>query len=113
MLPAVGQGALGLECRTEDVTTRDLLSELNDATTHQAVLAERALLRGLGGGCQVPIGAATSVENARLTLRGVVLSPDGGRRIDAWLAGDVSQAEQIGKQLAEELLNRGARALLG
>src|SRR5262245_39884341 len=57
MLPAVGQGALGLECRADDDATRTIVAKLDDAATHQAVLAERALLRGLGGGCQVPIGA--------------------------------------------------------
>ena len=76
MLPAVGQGALGLECRTDDAETRRLLAGLDDAATRQAVLAERALLRGLGGGCQVPIGAAARVDGGRLTLRGAVLPPD-------------------------------------
>src|SRR6185312_7145456 len=73
MLPAVGQGALGLECRADDAVTRSLLEPLNDAPTRQAVLAERALLRGLGGGCLVPLGAWAVVEGDRLTLRAAVL----------------------------------------
>jgi hydroxymethylbilane synthase len=113
MLPAVGQGALGLECRTEDATTPALLRGLDDAATHQAVLAERAMLRGLGGGCQVPIGAAALVRAGRLTLRGVVLPPDGSRRVAADAEGPADEAEAIGRHLAEALLARGARELLG
>jgi hydroxymethylbilane synthase len=113
MLPAVGQGALGLECRSDDDAVRTLLQPLDDAATRQAVTAERALLRGLGGGCLVPIGAAAEVEAGRLTLRGVVLSPDGKRRIDAELRGAAADAEGLGLRLAETMLQRGARALLG
>jgi hydroxymethylbilane synthase len=112
MLPAVGQGALGLECRADDTATLTLLHSLDDAATHQAVLAERALLRGLGGGCQVPIGAAATMENNRLTLRGVVLPPDGSKRIEAQISGNASQAEELGKELADELLSQGAKELL-
>jgi hydroxymethylbilane synthase len=112
MLPAVGQGALGLECRTEDAATFDLLDHLNDGPSRQAVLAERALLRGLGGGCLVPIGASARVEGARLTLRGAVLSPDGKQRVAAETTGTATEAETIGQQLAETLLASGARALL-
>jgi hydroxymethylbilane synthase len=111
MLPAVGQGALGLECRTEDAT-RALLEALNDAPTRQAVLAERALLRGLGGGCSVPIGAAAQAEGGRLTLRGVVLSPDGSRRVADAVEGEGTEAEALGQRLAERLLALGARELL-
>ncbi len=113
MLPAVGQGALGLECRADDERTRALLGPLNDAATRAAVLAERALLRGLGGGCQVPVGAATVVTDERLTLRGVVIDPDGKRRIEADIAGGIGTAEELGQRLAEQLLASGARELLG
>jgi len=112
MLPAVGQGALGLECRTEDTETRRLLAGLDDAATRQAVLAERALLRGLGGGCQVPIGAAATVTGDRLTLRGAVLPPDGSRRVAEQVEGDAAEAEELGVRLAERLLALGARELL-
>src|SRR5205807_8301317 len=109
MLPAVGQGALGLECRADDQVTLDLLHHLDHPPTRQAVLAERALLRTLVGGCQVPIGALTSVTDGTLTLRGVVLPPDGKQRIEGTLAGPAVAAEALGRQLAEQLLLRGAR----
>ncbi len=112
MLPAVGQGALGLECRADDASTRALLTALDDATTHCAVLAERALLRGLGGGCQVPIGAAAVVVAERLTLRGVVLAPDGTRRVSDHVEGPTSAAEMLGLELAQRLLVQGGEALL-
>jgi hydroxymethylbilane synthase len=113
MLPAVGQGALGLECREDDRDTAALLRQLDDPATHQAVLAERAMLRKLLGGCQVPIGAAAALADTDLTLRGVVLSPDGSRRIADTLTGPASEPETLGSRLAEELLARGARDLLG
>jgi hydroxymethylbilane synthase len=112
MLPAVGQGALGLECRADDRETRALLAHLNDEPSRQAVLAERALLRGLGGGCLVPIGAAATVTEGRLSLRGAVLSPDGSRRVAGDIEGTAGEAEALGHRLAEELLARGARELL-
>jgi hydroxymethylbilane synthase len=112
MLPAIGQGALGLECRVDDRATSFIVRQLNDFATCQAVLAERALLRALGGGCQVPIGAATSVEGNKLSLRGVVLDPDGKQRIEAQSAGAAEHAEDLGKEVAVELLERGARELL-
>jgi hydroxymethylbilane synthase len=112
MLPAAGQGALGLECRADDAVTRELLQKVNDPAAQQAVLAERALLRGLGGGCQVPIGAAATVENMQLKLRGVVLSPDGSKRIEEQTSGPANQAEAMGKALAGQLLAAGAKELL-
>ncbi|MHB1423042.1 MAG: hydroxymethylbilane synthase [Gemmataceae bacterium] len=112
MLPAVGQGALGLECRADDAVAFGLLDHLNDWQTRQAVLAERALLRGLGGGCLVPIGASSRVEGDRLLLRGVVLTADGRQRIAAEHHGAAAQAETVGQQLAEMLLASGARELL-
>jgi len=112
MLPAVGQGALGLECRTDDSETRALVERLNHGETRAAVLAERAMLRGLGGGCQVPIGAATSVAHGMLTLRGVVLPPDGSKRVEAEIAGPLDRGESLGERLAQQLLARGAHALL-
>jgi hydroxymethylbilane synthase len=112
MLPAVGQGAIGLECRANDAATRAVLAKLDDPNTHAAVLAERAMLRALGGGCQVPIGAAATVHGSDLRLRGAVLSPDGTRRVEASLAGPAAQAEAVGEELAQELRRRGAEELL-
>ena len=112
MLPAVGQGALGLECRADDEAVRNLLQQLSDSATHQAVLAERAFLRGLGGGCRVPIGGTAKVTDKGLTLRGVVLVPDGSQRIEGEISGEPSQAEQLGSELASQLLTRGVKRLL-
>jgi hydroxymethylbilane synthase len=112
MLPAVGQGALGLECRADDAATRALLAALDDFPTRAAVLAERALLRGLGGGCLVPVGAAAAVTEGRLTLRAAVLPPDGRARVAGEDAGPAADAEAVGRRLAEALLARGARELL-
>jgi hydroxymethylbilane synthase len=113
MLPAVGQGALGLECRADDARTRNLLKKIDDSNTHGAVLAERALLRGLGGGCQVPIGALTFVEGDRLFLRAAVLTPDGQTRIEGSLSSTLAEPEVAGRLLAEDLLARGAGQILG
>lgn len=112
MFPAVGQGALGLECRTNDAATRAIVERLSDAPTRWSVLAERAMLRGLGGGCQVPIGAVTQIANGMLTLRGVVLPPDGSQRIAADIAGPMEQAEALGLALANELRAQGAETVL-
>jgi hydroxymethylbilane synthase len=112
MLPAVGQGALGLECRTDDAITLNLLDRLNDWPTRQTVLAERALLRGLGGGCLLPLGVVSRVEGDRLLLRAAVLSPDGKQRIAAEHNGAAAEAEAVGQQLAQTMLASGAGALL-
>jgi hydroxymethylbilane synthase len=112
MLPAVGQGALGLECRAEDGETLGLLGRLDHPPTRLAVEAERSLLRALGGGCLVPIGANAGVQGQTLSLRGAVLRPDGGERVAGEIAGPPAEAEVLGQRLAEELLGRGARNLL-
>ncbi len=112
MLPAVGQGALGLECRCDDAATLALLTPLNDPATRSGVLAERAFLRGLGGGCLVPVGAATTVRDQWLTLRGAVLPPDGSARVGGEEAGPADDAEAVGARLAAALLSSGARELL-
>jgi hydroxymethylbilane synthase len=112
MLPAVGQGALGLECRADDAATLALLRQLDDSPTRAAVTAERSLLAGLGGGCLVPIGALAKVAGNQLSLRGAVLSPDGKQRIAGEIEGATPQAESLGSQLAENLLAQGAKELL-
>jgi hydroxymethylbilane synthase len=112
LLPAVGQGALGLECRADDPATRAALSLLDHAPTHQCVLAERSLLRGLGGGCQVPVAAATKIEGDTLTLRGVVLDPNGRQRIEGTVTGSPATAEALGLRLSVQLLAQGAGELL-
>jgi len=112
MLPAVGQGALGLECRANDTETQQILAPLSDPATWAAVRAERAMLRGLGGGCLVPIGALGVVEGGVLHLRGCVLRPDGSQRVDGSISGPAEQAESLGRQLAQHLLEQGASELL-
>jgi len=101
MIPAVGQGALGIECRTDDSATVAQLKPLDDLPSHLAITAERAFLRALGGGCQVPIGALARVSDNQLEIRGCVLSIDGSKRKDASTTGPISAAEQLGHQLAD------------
>lgn len=118
MLPAIGQGALGLETRDDDETTREAVGVLNDAATMQAVLAERALLRTLQAGCLAPVGAWARFEQERLRLTAAVLSVDGTERLvaDERLAEDVEAtaetAERLGAAVAEQLLQQGAERLI-
>jgi hydroxymethylbilane synthase len=108
MLPAVGQGALGLECRADDSVTRELLLALDDPSTHHAVRAERAMLHQLGGGCHVPVGALATVDGSILSLRGVVLSPDGKRRVESQIRGAAGDCDDLGRDLASDLIAKGA-----
>jgi hydroxymethylbilane synthase len=112
MLPAVGQGALGLECRTDDTSTLALLRRLDDCASHAAVIAERSLLRTLGGGCQVPIGASAIATSGTVSLRGAVLDANGTRRVEAQSDGPVNQAEELGRTVAGWLMAQGAAELL-
>lgn len=111
-LPAVGQGAVGIECRLDDQRIRDLLMPLNDRTTQIRVLAERAMNTRLEGGCQVPIGSYALLENDTLWLRALVGQPDGSEIIRGEIRGHINDAEKIGIQLAEQLLEQGADAIL-
>ncbi len=108
--PAVGQGALGIECRADDPGTRELLGFLDDKPTRLACAAERALLRKLGGGCQVPIGAYAEIKNGNLQLTAVVARPDGSTVLREQQTG--SDPEKLGAEVAETLLRRGARDIL-
>ena len=112
MLPAVGQGAIGLECRTDDAETRHLVEALNDPPTWQRVSAERAMLYALGGGCLVPIGTTSAVLDGVLTVRGAVLSPDGRRRVAATHTGPADTPLAVGQELATMLLAEGAAEIL-
>lgn len=112
MLPAVGQGAIGLECRADDEDTKHFVEALRDRDTFVRVTAERAMLLSLGGGCLVPIGSTSAVANGMLTLRGAVLSPDGRRRIVATHVGPAETPLAIGQELAAMLLAEGAGDLL-
>ena len=104
MLPAVGQGALGIEARADDTRTRSLLSPLNHLESHQAVLAERTLLFALRAGCMAPVGAWGRVEQGRLALDAVVLSPDGTHRLSASGSDAMGKASSLGQSVAEQLL---------
>lgn len=112
MLPAVGQGAIGLECRSDDETTKTVVGALCDVGAFRRVEAERAMLYALGGGCLVPIGATSSVRDGVLTLRGAVLSVDGRRRIVATQSGPAETPLAIGQELAAMLLDEGAAEIL-
>jgi hydroxymethylbilane synthase len=113
MLPAVGQGALGLEVRADDRATRRAVAPLDDPPARAAVTAERAMLAALRGGCLAPVGAwGRCDENGRLRLDAVVLSPDGKQRLSASGESILEEAEQLGGQVAEELLSQGAAALI-
>ena len=111
MCPAVGQGALAIETR-ESGDAREACAALNHAATHAAVAAERAFLRALGGGCQVPVGAFARLTDDGLGLSGLVIAPDGSKLISGDAVGAVQQAEEIGADLGADLLAQGARALL-
>jgi hydroxymethylbilane synthase len=113
ILPAVGQGALGIETREADPHTRALVEQLNDSQTHAAVLAERALLAGLRGGCLAPVGAwARAASAGRLRLDAVVLSADGTQRLAHDDEDDVTEAEALGARVAGALLAAGAGELI-
>jgi hydroxymethylbilane synthase len=111
-VPAVGQGALAVQCRADDAATRALLAPLDDAATRAAVVAERALLAALGGGCHVPIAAYGEVRGAELCLVAVVASPDGRTLLRDQLTAPPTAAPVLGMALAARLLAAGARELL-
>ncbi len=112
MCPAVGQGALAVETRADSGEAACACALLDDPLARAAVTAERATLAALGGGCQVPIGAHAEVEDGRLHLRAVVISPDGGTLVRQEIAGEFTAAEALGRELGRRLLDSGARAIL-
>jgi hydroxymethylbilane synthase len=111
-LHAVGQGALGIECRTEDPEILALLQALQHQPTADRCYAERAFLRELEGGCQVPIGVNTIIDGDNLTLVGMVSSLDGQRLVTDSITGLSTNAEQLGKDLANRLRAQGAQTIL-
>jgi hydroxymethylbilane synthase len=112
MLPAVGQGALAIETREGDSVARAACRPLEDMGARCAVTAERALLAALGGGCQVPVGAYAEVSGGALSLRAVVVSPDGAQAVRDQIRGAPAEADELGRELAERLLASGAEAIL-
>ncbi len=111
-LYAVGQGALGIECRSNDPEVLNVIKALEHTPTAQRCYAEREFLRVLEGGCQVPIGVNTMIEGDQLTLVGMVASLDGQRMIKDQVMGLTTEAEQLGSQLAAMLKDQGAQAIL-
>ncbi len=111
-LPAIGQGAIGIECRDGDSRVLDLISALDHTSTHICVRAERALNIRLHGGCQVPIAGFAELGHGVIVLRGLVGSLDGQRFVRGVISGKPEDAEELGTVLAEDLLARGAGAIL-
>jgi hydroxymethylbilane synthase len=111
-LPAIGQGAIGIECRTDDGFINSLIAPLNHEETSICVRAERALLKRLQGGCQVPIAAHAVIKDNRLVMDGLVGSVTGDRIIKEHLEGNIEDAETIGITLGEKLLSMGADKIL-
>jgi hydroxymethylbilane synthase len=111
-LPAIGQGALGIEGRRDDHFVRSVLNRLNDVATQTTVTAERALLHRLEGGCQVPIGAHAVLSDGQILLEGLVASVDGKTVIKDRVQGSSRDAHALGVALAERLLARGADQIL-
>lgn len=112
VLPAIGQGALGLECRAEDESTLEALRKLDHADSHAAVCAERELLASLLAGCLAPVAALATTADGQLELRARVLSADGSECIDGIEKGQPQHAEELGQRLAKQLSKQGAEELI-
>lgn len=112
ILPAIGQGAIGIECRSDDTGVKALIEPLADAPTTVCVRCERAMNTRLMGGCQVPIAGFAELEGRNLALRGLVGSPDGTEIVRGTVEGSPDQPESLGIRLAEELLSAGADRIL-
>jgi hydroxymethylbilane synthase len=111
-LPAIGQGAIGIECRVDDVEINEILSVLHDSETGLCVTAERAMNARLNGGCQVPIAGFARLQGGQIFMRGLVGNPDGSVLYRAERSGGLDQAEAIGRLIAEDLLAQGADKIL-
>ncbi len=111
-LPAIGQGAIGIECRVDDSEVNAIVNALNDELTAICVTAERAMNAKLNGGCQVPIAGFAQIENDEISMRGLVGNPDGSVIYRAEKRGHISQAFAIGEAIAEDLIAQGASEVL-
>ena len=111
-LPAIGQGAIGIETRVDDERVAALVDVLNDAQTATRITAERALNAGLQGGCQVPIAGYSEISHGVIVLRALVGRPDGTELVQGVISGRPEDAEELGQVLADDLLSRGAREIL-
>jgi hydroxymethylbilane synthase len=111
-LPAIGQGAIGIECRTDDLEINKILSALHDTETGLCVSAERAMNARLNGGCQVPIAGFAQLQDGQIVMRGLVGNPDGSVLYRSQRSGGLDQGEVIGRWIAEDLLAQGADEIL-
>jgi hydroxymethylbilane synthase len=111
-MPAVGQGAIAVECRLKDTAAADILAPLDDAETRTAIIAERALLGALQGGCQVPLGAWARIERGELVLEACVCSVDGVQYVKQRATAPPDQAAQLGEHMARVLIEAGAQSIL-
>ena len=112
LMPAVGQGALGLETRADDANTIDSVSQLSDSPSFHRAMAERSMLRTLFAGCLAPVGANTTVKDDQLTLEGIVLSVDGKEKVSVSMTRPVAQSRELGAAVAKELIAKGADKFL-
>lgn len=112
MLPAVGQGAIGIESRTDDKQILDIITVLDDKKSRACIQAERAMNNALQGGCQVPIAGYCRLNNDELMLQGLVGRVDGSKIIKQQITGFINEAESLGEKLAKQLLNQGADLIL-
>jgi len=111
-LPAIGQGAIGIEIRLDDERVASLVAQLNDPRTATRIVAERALNERLQGGCQVPIAGYSEISHGVIVLRALVGRPDGSELVQGVISGKPEDAEELGQVLADDLLSRGAREIL-
>lgn len=112
ILPAIGQGAIGIECRVGDTTVHDFIRPLGHAKTQDRLRAERSLNQHLSGGCQVPIAGYAEIDHGVVVLRGLVGRPDGSQLIHGVISGRPENGDELGQVLAEDLLGRGADVIL-
>jgi hydroxymethylbilane synthase len=112
LLPAIGQGVIGIECRLDDEIVRQLIKPLDHGPTQLRIQAERAFNATLAGGCQAPVAGFSLLGNELLELRGLVGRPDGSEIVRGQISGPAQDAATLGRELAEELLSRGARPIL-
>ncbi|CAM4420044.1 MAG: Porphobilinogen deaminase [Legionellaceae bacterium] len=111
-IPAVGQGAIGIECRGDDNELIDLLKKLNHTSTEICVMAERAMNEALMGGCQTPVAAYAKITNTEIVIKGLVGKPDGSLLLKDEVKGPIHTAEKLGIQLAQKLIKKGAQDIL-
>jgi hydroxymethylbilane synthase len=113
MFPAVGQAAIGIECRADDADTISLLQQITDPVALTEITAERACLRDLRAGCHAPVGVWARIKQEQLHVEGVVLAPDGRERLFASTTGETAEAQALGRDLAQRLFDQGAARLIG